>query len=71
LKTAASSNFTELKFSLRHFSYMYNGLGFRHRFHTSVQYLEYAVKCGMIFKNPRSCPVFPVEDKMQKYSKRF
>jgi hypothetical protein len=39
--------------------------------HTSVPYLEYAVKCGMIFKVPRSCLVFPAEDNMQKYSKRF
>jgi hypothetical protein len=54
-----------------HFSYMHYGLGFRHWLHTFVPYLEYVVKCRMVFKNPRIGHVCPVEENVQKYSKRF
>jgi len=64
-------NFTDLKLSLRLFTYMHYGLGFQYWLHTFLLYLEYAVKCRMILKNPRSGLVFPVEENMQKYSKRF
>ena len=70
-KIERSLQFYDLKLSLRHFSYTHYGLGFRYWLHTFLPYLEYAVKCRMIFKNPRSGLVFPVEENMQKYSKRF
>ena len=60
--------FIDLKLSLRHFSYMHNGLSFRHWLLTFVPYVQYAVKCGMVFKIPGSGLVFPVEANMQKYS---
>jgi len=58
--------FTDLKLSLLHFTYMYYGLGFRHWLHTFVPYLEYVVKCRMVYKNPRSGLVCPVEENRQK-----
>jgi len=47
-------SFTDLKLSVRNFSYMHYGLGFRNWLHIFLPYLEYVVKIRMVFKNPRS-----------------